>query len=343
MPADKTVASLSLDLDNQWSYMKTHGDQGWEKFPSYLDTLVPRVLDFLTERNLKITFFVVGQDAALEKNHAPLKAISAAGHEIGNHSFSHEPWLHLYSESEIENEIAGTEDLLMQVTGQRPVGFRGPGYSLSNATLEILAERNYLYDASTLPTFIGPLARLYYFLKSDLNSSDLKKRAALFGSVRDGWRPLKPYRWGNADGLLEIPVTTMPFTRAPIHMSYVLYLSAFSAALAMGYFRAALRACQLTGVAPSLLLHPLDFLGREDQLGMDFFPGMRLGVDYKLKIVGAALETFCERFRVVRMKEHAAHVIGTSTTSEVRQYNGGSPGKRLHEAASPGSVYLGQK
>jgi hypothetical protein len=26
----KPLASLSLDLDNLWSYMKTHGDPGWE-------------------------------------------------------------------------------------------------------------------------------------------------------------------------------------------------------------------------------------------------------------------------------------------------------------------------
>ena len=42
----KPVASLSLDLDNQWSYMKTHGDAGWDAYPSYLDVVVPRVLDF---------------------------------------------------------------------------------------------------------------------------------------------------------------------------------------------------------------------------------------------------------------------------------------------------------
>ena len=74
MNSHKLTASLSLDLDDQWSYLKTHGDRGWESFPSYLDTLVPRALDFLTERRLKITFFVVGQDAALEKNHDALKA-----------------------------------------------------------------------------------------------------------------------------------------------------------------------------------------------------------------------------------------------------------------------------
>ena len=93
----KPIASLSLDLDNKWSYMKTHGDAGWDSFPSYLDIVVPRLLQFLEQRDLKITVFVVGQDAALEKNHDALASISAAGHEIGNHSFHHEPWLHLYS------------------------------------------------------------------------------------------------------------------------------------------------------------------------------------------------------------------------------------------------------
>src|SRR5215510_6473885 len=96
----KNIASLSLDLDNQWSYMKTHGDPGWKEFPSYLDVAVPRILEFLRARGLTISFFIVGQDAALERNRAPLRALADAGHEIGNHSFNHEPWLHLYSEAE---------------------------------------------------------------------------------------------------------------------------------------------------------------------------------------------------------------------------------------------------
>src|ERR1700733_11948422 len=122
----KPIASLSLDLDNKWSYMKTHGDAGWESFPSYLDTVVPRALNFLSQRDLNITFFIVGQDAALDKNTEAISQISASGHEIGNHSFNHEPWLHLYSEAEIVDEFARTEDALLKVTGQKPVGFRGP-------------------------------------------------------------------------------------------------------------------------------------------------------------------------------------------------------------------------
>ena len=67
-PSQKPIASLSLDLDNQWSYMKTHGDAGWEAFPSYLDVVIPRFLEFLQARDLTITVFIVGQDAALQKN-----------------------------------------------------------------------------------------------------------------------------------------------------------------------------------------------------------------------------------------------------------------------------------
>ena len=84
-----SYASLSLDLDNQWSYMKTHGDAAWQSHPSYFDVAVPRILEFLASRKLTITFFIVGQDAALEKNREWIAAIARAGHEIGNHSFLH--------------------------------------------------------------------------------------------------------------------------------------------------------------------------------------------------------------------------------------------------------------
>ena len=48
----KPIASLSLDLDNKWSYLKTHGDPGWQSFPTYLPLVVPRILRFFEERDL---------------------------------------------------------------------------------------------------------------------------------------------------------------------------------------------------------------------------------------------------------------------------------------------------
>jgi peptidoglycan/xylan/chitin deacetylase (PgdA/CDA1 family) len=316
MNSHKPTASLSLDLDNQWSYLKTHGDKGWESFPSYLDVLVPRVLDFLQKRSLQITFFVVGQDAALEKNQEALSSISARGHEIGNHSFSHEPWLHLYDAQRVEQEIRSAEEYLEKVTGQRTIGFRGPGFSFTDETRRVLEQRGYLYDASTFPTFLGPLARIYYFFHSNLVGRDKKQRKALFGSISNGFRPLKPYRWNGKNGLLEIPVSTMPIFRIPIHLSYILYLSEFSSGLAALYFGIAMRLCKLTGVSPSLLLHPLDFLGCDDKIGLDFFPGMGLPAARKIEIVGRILDIYSNHFNVVCMKDHALGVAESLPTRD---------------------------
>lgn len=313
MEPEKPIASLSVDLDNQWSYMKTHGDCGWESFPSYLDIVVPRILTFLKERDLTITFFIVGQDAALRKNHEAINSIASAGHEIGNHSFHHNPWLHLYSEDQLDAELALTEVHLEWVTGQSPVGFRGPGYSLSETVLKVLARRGYQYDASTLPTFIGPLARAYYFMTARLSSEEKHKRGKLFGTVKDGLRPLHPYYWrlddaGVGDGLLEIPVTAMPILKIPFHLSYILYLSLFSHTLAMMYFKTALMLCRATGTQPSLLLHPLDFLDCIDVPELSFFPAMKLPNERKMQLVSEALHQFSSNFTVSPLQQHA-HVV----------------------------------
>ena len=236
-----SYTSLSLDLDNQWSYMKTHGDPGWQAYPSYLDVVVPRILDILARRRLTISFFIVGQDAALEKNREALRAIATAGHEIGNHSFHHDPWLHLYSDAALDSEISMAEVAIEAATGVRPRGFRGPGFSLSAATLEVLLRRGYDYDATVFPNLLNPLARAYFFATSNLSPEEKEQRRDLFGTWRDALRPVRPFQWQLPDGrLLEIPVTTMPWLRVPLHLSYLLYLAKFSRLAARSYFRLAL-------------------------------------------------------------------------------------------------------
>ena len=304
----RTIASLSLDLDNQWSYMKTHGDAGWETFPSYLDIVVPRVLQFLEERDLKITFFIVGQDAALENNRAAIASIAEAGHEIGNHSFNHEPWLHLYSRDELVREFEKTESAIESVTGKIPKGFRGPGYSLSPTVLEVLAERGYEYDCSTLPTYIAPLARAYYFFKSPkMSEEEREKRKKLFGKFSDGFRSLKAYSWAvNDKSIVEIPVTTLPLLKTPIHPSYLLYLASFSPSAAKAYWRSALTACQLTKTEPSILLHPLDFLNGDDVPELKFFPAMDVDLEKKLRFVSEIVDDLRSKYSVGTMQLHSA-------------------------------------
>ena len=299
-------ASLSLDLDNQWSYMKTHGDAGWQSFPSYLDVAVPTILEFLSARGLKISFFIIGQDAALPKNRDAISSISTAGHEIGNHSFRHEPWLHLYSDAELERELHEAEDAIREVTGVHTRGFRGPGYSVTVSTLETLLRRGYDYDATVFPNLLNPLARAYLFAGSKLSPEERRQRMALFGTWRDATRPVRPFNWRLQDGeLLEIPVTTMPWLKLPLHLSYLVYLAKFSRITARTYFRAALGACKLSGTHPSILLHPLDFMGREDCPELAFFPGMDLTRARKLALVAEFFEMLLAEWEPVTMGEHA--------------------------------------
>lgn len=309
MSADHTkpVASLSLDLDNQWSYMKTHGDDGWSSFPTYLDWAVPRILEFLDERDLKITFFIVGQDAEIEKNIPALRAIGDAGHEVGNHSFNHEPWLHLYSEEELDAELAKAERAIEAATGVMPRGFRGPGFSLSASTLKVLSRRGYQYDATVFPNLLNPLARAYFFATSSLTKEEKEQRKELFGTWKDALRPVTPFFWRVEDErLFELPVTTMPLFKTPIHLSYVLYASRYSRFLAMTYFRFALAMCRLTRVSPSILLHPLDFIGCDDVGELAFFPGMDMEANLKMEIVDQVIQELRKHYELTTMQGHVA-------------------------------------
>ncbi len=302
----KPLLSLSLDMDNQWSYMKIHGEEGWESYPSYLDIFVPHVLEILNELDLKITFFIVGQDAAFEKNHTFLKDIADAGHDIGNHSFKHETWLHLYTNEEMKNEIDSAHDAIADVTGKQPSGFRGPGFSWSNTLLEILEEKGYDYDASTLPTVIGPLARLYYFSTSNLSKEEKEDRKEIFGKFSDGFRKLKPYYWNlkNNRKLLELPVTTMPVFRIPFHLSYLLYLSNISIHLAMLYLNIAIFLCKITKTEPSFLLHPLDIIGGDQIKSLAFFPGMNISSNRKVFIFKKVMKKLAKHYTLVDMNTH---------------------------------------
>lgn len=289
-------ATISLDLDNLWSYLKTQGAPGWESFPSYLDLVVPRILETLDRCQQRITFFVVGKDATIESNRGALKQIAEAGHEIANHSFMHEPWLHLYSREQLHAELEGAENAIAAVTGRNTRGFRGPGFSSSPLLREVLVERGYLYDASLFPSALGPVARLFFFLNSKLSAEEKAKRKGLYGRFSDAFGLMKPFTWAN--GLTEIPVTTMPLLRLPVHATYLMFLAEKSEALARAYWATNIQLSRLRHVPPSMLLHPTDFLDVTDVPQMNFFPGMRLPATKKRSLVEHTIRTLQQHWSV---------------------------------------------
>ena len=309
----RLCASISVDLDDLWAYQRTAGEPAWERRGSYLHIAVPRMLEAFDEAGCTATVFIVGADAARADAPKLLGPIAARGHEVGNHSFGHACWLHRSEPEVIGQELSRADAAIRSATGLEPVGFRGPGFVWSAALLAAVLDRGYRFDASTLPTFIGPLARGRLLRTAHLTVAERAMRADLFGSFGDGMLPNRPYQWRLPDGrrLLEIPVTTMPATRLPFHQSYVVYLATFSRRLALAYFRTALAACRADGIHPSILFHPLDWLGGEEVPALRFFPGMALRASRKVALLRDSLRLVQESFTLESMGAQALRLSGS--------------------------------
>src|ERR1700691_375630 len=82
----------------------------------------PQLIDMLAKHNVKATFFIVGSFCNAEA--ALVRRVAAAGHLIGNHSWSH-PTLALTPAHKVTEELTSTTDKLQQITGA-PVRFFRP-------------------------------------------------------------------------------------------------------------------------------------------------------------------------------------------------------------------------
>ena len=97
--------------------------------------LTPRLLDMLERERVSATFYVVGEWAARRPD--IVARAFAAGHEIGNHSWSH-PFLTRLPLAGAAEEISRTDALLLSITGEFPNTLRPP-YGDMNASLSRLA------------------------------------------------------------------------------------------------------------------------------------------------------------------------------------------------------------
>ena len=94
----------------------------------------PRLLEVLSRRGVRATFFLVGSRAQAEPS--LVRQIAAAGHLIGNHSWSHLN-LALASSATIEDQLTRTSQTLEEITGAPVLFFRPPFGARRPATLRI--------------------------------------------------------------------------------------------------------------------------------------------------------------------------------------------------------------
>lgn len=223
----KLQAAISSDVDTLASIYKGYGCRrpGGYTYAEFRMGL-ENFCRFLEPFGIHATLFMVGEDFQYSQNIPCIKAVLAEGHEIANHTLTHAQGFRLLSPEEKEAEIAGMEEICQQVTGQQPVGFRSPGWNISDDALPILRRRGYLYDSSVHPTSLTPLLKFLHWLTM---SGQTGGDRTTLGHLRYMLAPARPYRT-TADslgrrgdnGLVEFPLTVVPIVRLPFWATFLL-------------------------------------------------------------------------------------------------------------------------
>lgn len=90
-----------------------------------------RVLEVLKKHNIKAVFFVIGKN--MSGNEHVLKQIIDEGHQIGNHSFSHDHWIDLWSTQKVKLDFMECHQLIEQFQPGSKL-FRPP-YGVTNPNI----------------------------------------------------------------------------------------------------------------------------------------------------------------------------------------------------------------
>ncbi len=223
--------AVSIDLDGIACYYRIHGLGAHPEELEHviLERALPRAAKLFAEKGLHVTWFVVGRDcdweadvpdrAARAANADRLHKLFKAGDELGNHSYSHPYDLARLSADTVANEIASCDRVLRAITKRAVHGFRAPGYDVSPAMLDALAQRGYRYDSSVFP------APGYYAAKAVVMaalavlrrpSGAVLTNPKLLAAPSEPYRPAMtaPWRRGQAP-LVELPIAVTPWTRIP--------------------------------------------------------------------------------------------------------------------------------
>ena len=103
-----------------------------------------------------------------------VKAIARAGHEIGNHTYTH-PHLNKMAKEEIARELLKTHRLIQELTGQTATLFRPPFGEYNNKVIETATGcviPHIIWDIDSLTGRISPPPPCWNGSKNSYGPSD---------------------------------------------------------------------------------------------------------------------------------------------------------------------------
>lgn len=215
------LAALSVDLDEVYEYAAIHGlDVPRASRRAIYEFALPRFEAFFAELGVPATFFVIGRD--VDGNEAALKRLVDAGHELGNHTQNHRYDLSRLTRPAQASELSIAKARIEAASGGEVVGFRAPGYVISETTFEVLEAQGYRYDSSVFPcpAYYGAknLAIGLYGLRAALGkgkaSQSLVDVPQVLKASPNPYRRGRPY-WTKGQGIVELPIAVTRGLRLP--------------------------------------------------------------------------------------------------------------------------------
>jgi peptidoglycan/xylan/chitin deacetylase (PgdA/CDA1 family) len=304
----RKLACVSVNLDGLPHYCRVHGLDERTLPPAGATAVgrraTERFADLLDRRHLPGTFFAVGED--LEDGPSAMAIAEAArlGHEIGNHSHTHDFAVSRKPPALVANELGRAGDAIEALCGRRPAGFRAPGYAMSGTVLTALEEQGYLYDSSVFPSgpyYVAKELVVLGLAKLGRASASIRDRPSVLLAPREPYRPdpRDPYRRGSAK-LIELPVATVPVNRLPFIGTFLVSLP--KVVVASLYRRMRRRAFL------NLEFHGIDLLDESDGASSELARAQRdlaIPAGVKRQRLAELLEWVRNDFEVVTLEEAA--------------------------------------
>ena len=178
--------ALTIDVEDyfQVSAFASHiARDSWDHMPCRVERNVDAILEILDERRAQATFFTLGWMA--ERYRDMVRSIVAQGHELASHGYAHQRATD-QSPQEFYQDITRAKSLLEDIGGVAVQGYRAPSFSIGRTNLwaqSTLKKAGYRYSSS-----VYPIRHDHYGMPD----------APRFAFYPEG-----------ADGLLELPVTTV--------------------------------------------------------------------------------------------------------------------------------------
>jgi peptidoglycan/xylan/chitin deacetylase (PgdA/CDA1 family) len=213
------LCAISVDLDEIPNYYAIHGldpsASSGRGLTAVYDVAVGRLLDLAEEERVPLTLFAIGSDLVRTENAETLRGAHDRGHEIANHTLDHRYDLTRLGREEIARQVEGGITAIAHAVGEPPVGFRAPGYTITDEVFDVLQDLGVKYDSSVFP------CPAYWALKATAigvykaRGRESRSIVDTPSVLRAPTRPYfvgKPY-WKRGTGLLELPVQVTPKLR----------------------------------------------------------------------------------------------------------------------------------